>query len=136
MKKDENNRENYENLVHQHPGLIVHLLNQPLVITQMFVTQLKDFSLAWCLKNENVHCVLLGASSVEQLYENINSLHVILFDHLSIRQTFFLLKIVSKLTPAIMADIDRILGNKPIVRLSTKSEVNIQTPIQLPQAQR
>jgi aryl-alcohol dehydrogenase-like predicted oxidoreductase len=32
--------------------------------------------LAWCLKNDHVHCVLLGASSAEQLYENINSLHV------------------------------------------------------------
>jgi aryl-alcohol dehydrogenase-like predicted oxidoreductase len=32
--------------------------------------------LAWCLKNDNVHCVLLGASTAEQLYENINSLNV------------------------------------------------------------
>jgi predicted aldo/keto reductase-like oxidoreductase len=32
--------------------------------------------LAWCLKNESVHCILLGASSAEQLYENINSLSV------------------------------------------------------------
>jgi predicted aldo/keto reductase-like oxidoreductase len=68
--------------------------------------------LAWCLKNENVHCVLLGASSVEQLYENINSL-----------------QIVAKLTPAIMADIDRILGNKPVPRVSTKSEVHFQSPL-------
>lgn len=37
---------------------------------------LENLSSAWCLKNENVHCVLLGASSVEQLYENINSLQV------------------------------------------------------------
>jgi hypothetical protein len=35
-----------------------------------------------------------------------------------------------------MADIDRILGNKPVVRASTKSEVNLQTNIQLPQPQR
>ncbi len=31
---------------------------------------------AWCLKNETVHCVLLGASSVEQLYENMQALQV------------------------------------------------------------
>ena len=31
---------------------------------------------AWCLKNENVHCVLLGASSVDQLYENMQALQV------------------------------------------------------------
>ena len=31
---------------------------------------------AWCLKNEGVSCVLLGASSVEQIKENIASLKV------------------------------------------------------------
>lgn len=44
-----------------------------------FIVYLRKFFLiilAWCLKNENVHCVLLGASSVEQLYENINSIQV------------------------------------------------------------
>lgn len=35
--------------------------------------------LAWCIKSENVHCVLLGASTAEQLHENLNSLHVKLF---------------------------------------------------------
>ena len=46
------------------------------------------------------------------------------------------MKVVSKLTPTIMADIDRILGNKPVVRVSTKTETNFQTNIQLPQPQR
>jgi len=46
------------------------------------------------------------------------------------------MKIVSKLTPSIMADIDRILGNKPAVRVPTKTETNFQTHIQLPQPQR
>ena len=63
------------------------------------------FSLAWCLRNDNVHCVLLGASSAEQLYENLKSL-----------------QIVSKLTPSVMADIDRILGNKPSLRVPNKTE--------------
>ena len=35
----------------------------------------------------------------------------------------YLFKVVSKLTPTVMADIDRILGNKPIIRSSTKSEI-------------
>ncbi|CAF0953033.1 unnamed protein product, partial [Didymodactylos carnosus] len=35
---------------------------------------LAQLAIAWCLKNENVHCVLLGVSSVEQLYENLNSI--------------------------------------------------------------
>lgn len=37
------------------------------------VTQLV---IAWCLKNDSVQCLLLGAASVEQLYENIQSLQV------------------------------------------------------------
>ena len=35
------------------------------------------YIVAWCLKNENVHCVLLGASTVDQLYENIQALQVV-----------------------------------------------------------
>ena len=31
---------------------------------------------AWCLKNEHVHNVILGASTVEQLYEDIQALQV------------------------------------------------------------
>jgi hypothetical protein len=34
----------------------------------------------------------------------------------------FLLQIVSKLTPLVMADIDRILGNKPCTNVSIKNE--------------
>jgi hypothetical protein len=49
---------------------------------------------------------------------------------------FFLFKIVSKLTSSMMADMDRILGNKPAIRIPTKGEVNFQTQIQIPQAQR
>ncbi|CAF3929802.1 unnamed protein product [Rotaria magnacalcarata] len=72
-----------------------------------------QLAIAWCLKNENVHCVLLGASTAEQLYENINSLHI-----------------VSKLTPLLMTDIDRILGNKPNSRIAKKNETLQQQPIQ------
>ncbi|XP_013408356.1 voltage-gated potassium channel subunit beta-2-like, partial [Lingula anatina] len=35
---------------------------------------LAQLSIAWCLKNENVQCVLLGAASVDQLYEDIQAL--------------------------------------------------------------
>ena len=83
--------------------------------------------LAWCLKNDNVHCILLGASSVEQLYENLQSLHV---NESSENRTtatcivsfFPSTKVATKLTPSIMADIDRILGNKPSMRVVTKNE--------------
>lgn len=35
-----------------------------------------------------------------------------------------------------MADIDRILGNKPVARTSTKGDISLQTQIQIPQTQR
>ncbi|XP_052213140.1 voltage-gated potassium channel subunit beta-2-like isoform X4 [Dreissena polymorpha] len=57
---------------------------------------LSQLAIAWCLKNENVNCVLLGASNVDQLYENIQAVQYI-----------------SKLTPNIMHELDRLLGNKP-----------------------
>ncbi|CAB3361508.1 Hypothetical predicted protein [Cloeon dipterum] len=57
------------------------------------VTQLV---IAWCLKNDSVQCLLLGAASVEQLYENIQSL-----------------QLVPKLNTNIMGELERILENKP-----------------------
>lgn len=39
---------------------------------------LAQLCIAWCLKNDGVQCVLLGVTSVEQLYENLHSLNVIL----------------------------------------------------------
>ncbi|CAF3965408.1 unnamed protein product [Adineta steineri] len=89
-------------------------LRELTILASTFDCTVAQLAIAWCLKNDNVHCVLLGASSVEQLYENINSLHL-----------------VSKLTPSIMTDIDRILGNKPNVQVTTKNET-----IQLQQNQR
>lgn len=37
---------------------------------------LPQLAIAWSLKNESVQCLLLGASSVDQLYDNIQSLQV------------------------------------------------------------
>jgi potassium voltage-gated channel Shaker-related subfamily A beta protein 2 len=54
------------------------------------------------MKNESVNCVILGASSVEQLIENIQSLHI-----------------VPKLTYNVLSDIERILGNKPMSRTAS-----------------
>jgi len=55
-----------------------------------------DLALCWCAANPNVSTVILGASKVSQLEQNLQSL-----DHLS------------KLTPEVMIKIDEILGNKP-----------------------
>lgn len=47
------------------------------------------FALAWCLKNNNVSTVILGASKIEQLKE--------------------------KLTPDVMKEIEKILQNQPVI---------------------
>ncbi|XP_061704063.1 voltage-gated potassium channel subunit beta-2 isoform X3 [Cydia pomonella] len=57
---------------------------------------MSQLAVAWCLKNESVNCLLLGATSVEQFKENIHAL-----------------QIVPQLTPLVMAEIERLLANKP-----------------------
>ena len=52
---------------------------------------LSQFALAWCLQNPRVSTVLTGASRIGQLRENLRALDY-----------------VTKLTPDIMAEIDRI----------------------------
>ncbi|OJJ87922.1 putative voltage-gated K+ channel beta subunit (KCNAB) [Aspergillus glaucus CBS 516.65] len=58
--------------------------------------KLSQLALAWCLKNENVSSVITGASRPEQVVDNVESL-----------------KLLPKLTPEIMAEIDELLLNKP-----------------------
>lgn len=55
-----------------------------------------QLAIAWCLKNPNVSTVILGASNVSQLKENLNSLSVL-----------------PLLTEEIMTNIEAILQNKP-----------------------
>ncbi|KAJ0183866.1 hypothetical protein K1T71_000289 [Dendrolimus kikuchii] len=57
---------------------------------------MSQLAVAWCLKNESVNCLLLGATSVEQFKENIHAL-----------------QIVPQLTPSVMVEIERLLSNKP-----------------------
>ncbi len=52
---------------------------------------LPNLALAWCLKNPQVSTVIMGASKVDQLHENLRSL-----------------EFMDKLTPGVMADLDRI----------------------------
>ena len=56
---------------------------------------LAQFSLAWCLQNQRVSTVLTGASRVEQVHENMKALDF-----------------VSKFTPDIVQEINRIFGEK------------------------
>lgn len=54
-------------------------------------------SLAWAAKNENMSTVILGATSKEQLLENLKALDFI-----------------DKLTPDVMEQIEQALENKPV----------------------
>jgi aryl-alcohol dehydrogenase-like predicted oxidoreductase len=53
-------------------------------------------ALSWCLKNENVSTVILGASKTNQLTENFKALEG-----------------KERLTPEVMEQIEKILNNKP-----------------------
>lgn len=53
-------------------------------------------ALAWAAKNPNVSTVILGATKVEQVHDNCKAL-----------------KLMDKLTPELMKEIDEILDNKP-----------------------
>ncbi|XP_063717830.1 voltage-gated potassium channel subunit beta-2-like [Symsagittifera roscoffensis] len=57
---------------------------------------LAQLAIGWCLKNEGISCVLLGASTVDQLTEGIASL-----------------KVTSLLTPNVLNEIEILLGNRP-----------------------
>jgi len=57
---------------------------------------LAQLAIAWCLKNANVSSVILGATSVEQLQENLGAM-----------------AIVPKLVADVIAQIEEILQNKP-----------------------
>ena len=56
-----------------------------------------QLGVAWCLKNPNVSTVILGASKVYQLEENLEAPEV-----------------VDKLTDDVMDRIEEILDNKPV----------------------
>lgn len=60
-------------------------------------TSLPKLALAWCLKNENVSTVILGASKTAQLEENLLALDT-----------------TSLLNDAIMEEIDQVLENVPV----------------------
>lgn len=55
-----------------------------------------QLALAWAAKNENVSTVILGATKVEQIHDNCKAL-----------------KLLPKLTPELMQEIDGILDNSP-----------------------
>ena len=59
-------------------------------------TNMARLAIAWCLKNPAVSTVILGASRVEQVYDNLQALDV-----------------VERLTEDVLNQIEEILANKP-----------------------
>jgi len=48
-----------------------------LPIAEELGTSLSKLAIAWCLTNENVSSVILGASKIEQLEENLKAVDVL-----------------------------------------------------------
>lgn len=67
------------------------------VVSDRLGCTLPQLCLAWCLKNNNVSVMLLGASKMTQLEENIKCL-----------------EILPKLTDEVMEELEKILNNKPV----------------------
>lgn len=66
------------------------------VVAKSIGCSLPQLAIAWCLKNQQVSTVILGASTVAQLEENLDAAHY-----------------KSSLSPTVMNEIESILGNKP-----------------------
>ncbi|KAI1812604.1 putative voltage-gated K channel beta subunit [Poronia punctata] len=75
---------------------IVQQVNQLEPIANELGIKMSTLALAWVLKNPNVSSAITGASSVDQIYENVRAVAA-----------------VERLTPEIMDKIDQILNNKP-----------------------
>lgn len=65
-------------------------------VAEKLGASVSQLALAWCAKNENVSTVILGATKVEQIHDNCKAL-----------------KLLPKLTPEFMEEIEEILQNKP-----------------------
>ena len=61
-------------------------------------TNLATLSIAWCIKNPNVTTAILGATSKEQLMQNLNAL-----------------ELYNKISPDILQKIDELMETKPVL---------------------
>lgn len=75
---------------------IVEKVNKLEPIAEKVGCKQSQLALAWVLKNKNVSSAITGASSPEQVYENVAAVGL-----------------VDKLTPEIMKEIDDVLENAP-----------------------
>ncbi|KAF5025222.1 hypothetical protein F66182_2688 [Fusarium sp. NRRL 66182] len=77
-------------------GGVIEQVNQLKPIADRLGVKQSQLALAWVLSNKNVSSAITGASSPQQVYENVKAVAV-----------------VDKLTPEILKEIDEILNNKP-----------------------
>jgi len=68
------------------------------IIADKLNVSMVKLALAWCLKNPNVSTVILGASKVAQLKENLTAIDTL-----------------ALLTPEVMEEIEGVLQNKPVL---------------------
>ena len=81
---------------HRSVGVIDKVRKLSAFATDTLQCSMTQLALAWCLRNPNVSTVLLGATKVSQLEENLGAIEV-----------------ARRLTPAMMDQIDEILDNRP-----------------------
>ncbi|XP_022239229.1 voltage-gated potassium channel subunit beta-2-like [Limulus polyphemus] len=72
-------------------------IHQLFLLAEKLGCTLTQLYMAWCLKNDCVHCVLVGASTVEQLLDHLHALQV-----------------VPQLDTNVVKEIEKILMNKPV----------------------
>ncbi|KAF1318927.1 K+ channel protein, partial [Globisporangium splendens] len=77
------------------------------VVAKEIGATLAQFSIAWCAANKHVSTVILGATSIEQLDENLKALDF-----------------VDKITPEIRAKVDAIVNYVPRVLPSAETDVH------------
>ncbi|XP_076365508.1 voltage-gated potassium channel subunit beta-2-like isoform X2 [Tachypleus tridentatus] len=82
-----------DNLSPRHKAKI-HQLS---ILADKLGCTLTQLYMAWCLKNDCVHCVLTGASTMEQLLDHLQALQVVL-----------------QLDTRVVKEIEKILMNKPV----------------------
>uniref|UniRef100_A0AAQ4QJ55 Voltage-gated potassium channel subunit beta-1 n=1 Tax=Gasterosteus aculeatus aculeatus TaxID=481459 RepID=A0AAQ4QJ55_GASAC len=74
------------------------------IVAQRLGCTLPQLAIAWCLRNEGVNSVLLGATRTDQLMENIRAI-----------------KVLPKLSQSIVIEVDNLLGNKPLSKKDPRS---------------
>uniref|UniRef100_A0A665ULJ3 NADP-dependent oxidoreductase domain-containing protein n=1 Tax=Echeneis naucrates TaxID=173247 RepID=A0A665ULJ3_ECHNA len=89
---------------HTNPMFLSELTFKLQAVAERLGCTLSQLAIAWCLRNEGVNAVLLGASRIDQLLENIRAIRVL-----------------PKLSLPILSEIDNILGNRPYSKKDLRS---------------